>query len=76
MSAQPQRSPAEIRTSIEANRMQLAQSVQQLRGDLERLTDWRYQLQRHQNELLAGAAVVGLFVGARMLRRRRRRRRG
>jgi hypothetical protein len=74
--AAPQRSPAEIRSSIEANRMQLAVSVQQLRGDLERLTDWRYQLERHRTELMAGAAVVGMLVGVRMLSRRRRRRSG
>jgi hypothetical protein len=69
----PQRSPAEIRNSIEANRMELAVSVQQLRGDVARLTDWRSQIERHRSELMVGAAVVGLFMGTRMLRRRRRR---
>jgi hypothetical protein len=69
----PQRSPAEIRSSIEANRMELATSVQQLRGDVARLTDWRGQIERHRGELMTGAAVVGLLVGVRMLRRRRRR---
>lgn len=70
-----QRSPAEIRSSIEANRVELAVSVQRLRGDVARLTDWRGQLERHRDELTVGAAVVGLLVGARMLRRRRSRRR-
>jgi hypothetical protein len=69
-----QRTPAEIRSSIEANRMELAVSVQQLRGEVTRLTDWRGQLERHRSELMAGAAVVGLLVGSRMLLRRRRRR--
>ena len=69
-----QRSPAEIRSSIEANRVELAVSVQRLRGEVTRLTDWRGHVQRHQNELMAGAAVVGLVLGARMMRRRRRRR--
>jgi hypothetical protein len=69
----PQRSPAEIRNSIEANRMELAVSVQQLRGDVARLTDWRGQIERHRSELMVGAAVVGLLMGSRMLRRRRRR---
>jgi hypothetical protein len=68
-----QRSPAEIRSSIESNRMELAASVQQLRGDVARLTDWRGQVERHRGELMTGAAVVGLLVGVRMLRRRRRR---
>jgi hypothetical protein len=68
-----QRSPAEIRSSIENNRMELAVSVQRLRGEVQRLTDWRGQLQRHQGEIVIGAAaVVGLFVGSRLLRRRRR----
>ncbi len=68
------RTPAEIRDSIEANRLELAVSVQRLRGEVARLTDWRGQLQRHQGELVAGAAVVGLLMSARMMRRRRRRR--
>jgi uncharacterized membrane protein len=69
-----QRSPAEIRSSIEANRMQLAVSVANLRGEVARLTDWRAHLERHRSEITVGAAVVGLMLGARMVRRRRRRR--
>jgi len=67
-----QRSPAEIRSSIEANRAELAVSLGRLRGEVAQLTDWRAQLRRHQGELIAGAVVVGLAVGVRMLRRRRR----
>lgn len=70
----PQRSPAEIRSSIEANRMELAVSVQKLRGEVSRLTDWRGHVERHRSEITVGAAVVGLIVTARVLRRRRRRR--
>jgi hypothetical protein len=68
-----QRSPAEIRSSIEANRMELAVSLDRLRGEVAHLTDWRGHLQRHRGQLIAGAAVVGLVVGIRMLRRRGRR---
>jgi hypothetical protein len=69
-----QRTPAEIRDSIESNRMELAVSVQQLRGEVARLTDWRGHVERHRSELMVGAvAVVGLVVGRRLLRRRRRR---
>jgi hypothetical protein len=68
-----QRTPAEIRNSIEANRMELAVSIGQLRGEVARLTDWRGQIERHRSELTIGAAVVGLVLGARMMRRRRRR---
>lgn len=69
-----QRTPAEIRNSIEANRMELAVSVDRLRGEVTRLTDWRAHVERHRDELVAGAAVVGLLVGVRLLRRRGRRR--
>jgi uncharacterized membrane protein len=68
-----QRTPTEIRNSIEANRVELAASIGQLRGEVARLTDWRGQIERHRTELTIGAAVVGLVLGARMMRRRRRR---
>ncbi len=73
MAQAPQRSPAEIRDSIESNRMQLAVSVANLRGEVTRLTDWRGHIERHRSELVLGAAAVGLLLGARMVRRRRRR---
>jgi uncharacterized membrane protein len=68
-----QRSPAEIRSSIENNRVELAVSIDRLRGEVARLTDWRGQIERHRTELTIGAAVVGVVLGARMMRRRRRR---
>jgi len=68
-----QRSPAEIRSSIEANRMELAVSLERLRGEVAQLTDWRAHLERHRGQLIAGAAIVGFAVGVRMLRRRGRR---
>jgi hypothetical protein len=68
-----QRSPAEIRDSIEANRMELAVSVDQLRGEVAKITDWRGYVERHRNEIAIGAAaVVGLLVMRRLARRRRR----
>ena len=66
------RSPAEIRSSIEANRMELAVSVDRLRGEVTRLTDWRAHVERHRTEITVGAAAVGLLIGVRLLRRRRR----
>jgi hypothetical protein len=68
-----QRSSAEIRSSIESNRTELAVSVDRLRSEVTRLTDWRGHLDRHRGEVLVGAAVVGLVLGGRLLRRRRRR---
>ena len=68
-----QRSPAEIRDSMEANRAELELSLQRLRGEVTQLTDWRAHVARHRREILIAAAVVGFALGARGLRRRRRR---
>lgn len=68
------RSPAEIRSSIETNRMELAVSIDRLRGEVAHLTDWRGHVERHKDELTAGAALVGLVIGVKLLRGRRRRR--
>ena len=67
-----ERSPAEIRSSMEEHRMELAVSLDRLRGEVTQLTDWRAHLQRHRGQLIAGAALVGFAVGVRMLRRRGR----
>jgi hypothetical protein len=69
-----QRSATEIRSSIESNRMELAMSVDRLRGEVARIADWRAHVERHRTELTVGAAAVGMLMAARMLRRRRRRR--
>ena len=69
-----QRTPAEIRSSIEANRAELAVSVARLRGEVARVTDWRAHIERHRTEIALGAAAVGLMLGARIMVRRRRRR--
>jgi len=68
-----ERTPAEIRNSIESNRMELAVSLEKLRGEVAYITDWRGHVERHRSELMMGAAVVGLALGVRFLRRRRRR---
>jgi hypothetical protein len=59
----PERSPAEIRASIEANRAELAVSIEKLRGEVAQLADWRSHLRRHRGPALAGAAVAGFVVG-------------
>jgi Protein of unknown function (DUF3618) len=71
-----QRSPAEIRSSIEANRAELAVSLDRLRGEVAQLTDWRGQLRQHRREAVVGALVAGFVIGggiAGLLGRRRRR---
>jgi hypothetical protein len=68
-----QRTAAEIRNSIESNRVELGVSLNRLHGEVARITDWRGQLQRHQREVAVGVAVVGVLL---LGRRRRKRRRG
>jgi hypothetical protein len=58
-----QRTPEEIRSSIETNRAELAVSLQRLHGEVAELTDWRKQLGRHRREVLIGAAVAGFVLG-------------
>jgi hypothetical protein len=57
------RSPAEIRRSLEANRAALALSMERLRTEVDRATDWRAHLRRHSREVLIGAAVAGFVLG-------------
>jgi hypothetical protein len=58
-----ERSPEEIRRSIEANRAELGVAVERLRGEVAKATDWRAQLRRHQREVIIGAAVAGFVIG-------------
>jgi hypothetical protein len=59
----PTRTPEEIRASIEQNRLELGQSLEKLRGEVEQLTDWRSQLRSHQLQLTIGAAGAGFVLG-------------
>ncbi|HEY7949729.1 MAG TPA: DUF3618 domain-containing protein [Solirubrobacterales bacterium] len=83
MSAQPEpvrpptagtsgRSPAEIRRDIDLQRRDLGRSVEQLRGRVAELTDWRRQVYEHRSQLIVGAAVAGFALGGLMMLRRRR----
>jgi hypothetical protein len=58
-----QRTPEEIRKSIEANRADLAVAVETLRGEVTKATDWKAQLRAHKKEVIIGAAVAGFVVG-------------
>ena len=58
-----QRSPEEIRASIESNRHELVQSVDKLRAEVAVVTDWRRHLRRHKREVIIGAAVAGFVIG-------------
>jgi hypothetical protein len=57
------RSPEQIRASIEANRAELALSVDTLKREITRATDWHAQFRRHKREVLIGAAVAGFVLG-------------
>jgi Protein of unknown function (DUF3618) len=59
----PGRSPEEIRASIEANRQELGSSLEQLRHEVVRITDWRAQLRRHQTQVLVAAVITGFLLG-------------
>jgi hypothetical protein len=57
------RSPQEIRSSIEANRAELAHSLVRLRGEVAEVTDWRKQIITHQKQVVIGAAAAGFLLG-------------
>jgi hypothetical protein len=61
--ANGKRSAEDIRRSIEANRAELAVSVEKLRDEVHELTDWRKQLVRKHREAIIGAAGAGFVLG-------------
>jgi transposase-like protein len=64
------RSPEEIRASIVQARHELAGSVEELRGRIQVLTDWRRQINEHRGVAIAVGVTVGFLVGRRIFRRR------
>jgi hypothetical protein len=58
-----QRTPEEIRASIEQNRQELGTSLEKLRTEVVLLTDWRAQLRANQEQLVRVAAVSGFVLG-------------
>ena len=71
------RSPEQIRASIEETRRELAFSVNDLRSKVTEIADWRRQLSQNRGAALTTAAVTGFVVGGgsaaavSMFRRRR-----
>ena len=57
------RNPEQIRASIEANRAELAHSLERLRGEVAEITDWRGQIVKNQKQILIGAAAAGFVLG-------------
>ena len=57
------RSPAEIRQSVQETRRELEFSLNDLQSKVTELTDWRRQIAEHRREIVIGAAVAGFVVG-------------
>jgi uncharacterized protein DUF3618 len=57
------RTPDEIRASIEQNRQELGTSLERLRGEVVRVTDWRGQLRAHRRQAIIGAGIAGFVLG-------------
>ena len=71
----PGRTADEIRRDIDLQQVELASSVEALRGRVNELTDWRRQIEEHREQLIMGAAVAGFVIGGlAMLKRRKRNR--
>ena len=57
------RTPEQIRSSIEATRQELAFSVNDLRSKINEIADWRRHLIENRQTALVGAAVAGFVIG-------------
>jgi dienelactone hydrolase len=57
------RSPDQIRASIEETRRELAFSVNDLRSKVAEIADWRRQLAENRTAALTTAAVTGFVLG-------------
>ena len=58
-----ERSPEQIRTSIEETRRELAFSVNDLRSKVTEITNWRRQLAENREAVLVGATIGAVIVG-------------
>jgi hypothetical protein len=56
------RTPEEIRASIEQNRQELGTSLVRLRDEVSELTNWRGQLRRNEKNLQIAAAAAGFVI--------------
>jgi hypothetical protein len=56
------RDPAAIRAGIERARMEIEQSVADLRANVEETLDWRNVIRRHPVAAFAGAFALGMLI--------------
>lgn len=66
------RSAGQIRDDVQAQRHELARSVDALRVRWGEATDVKAQIRKHRAPLLVGAAVIGFAAGAAIAFSRRR----
>jgi hypothetical protein len=59
----PNRSPEEIRRSLETTREDLEYSLVDLRGKINEITNWRQQIRDNRKAVVIGAAVAGFVIG-------------
>ena len=59
------RRPEQVRAEIQKARAQIALSAQQLRHEVARRTDWRELVRQRPVACLAGAFVLGVWLGSR-----------
>jgi 3-dehydroquinate dehydratase len=62
MAAQ-QRTPEQIRASIEENRRELGHAIERLQSEVAELTNWRKKVAENQKQILIGAAIAGFVIG-------------
>jgi hypothetical protein len=59
----PQRTPEEIRASIETHRNDLTRAVGELTTATQQATDWRRQIRRNPLPFAAAATTAGFILG-------------
>jgi hypothetical protein len=63
MATPQQRTPEQIRASIEENRRELGLAIERLQSEVHELTDWRKKVAQNQKQILIGAAIAGFVIG-------------
>jgi hypothetical protein len=59
----PERTPEQIRASVQETRRELEFSLNDLQAKVTELTDWRSQIAEHRQQIVIGAAVAGFVIG-------------
>lgn len=59
----PERTPEQIRESVQETRRDLEYSLNDLSAKVTELTDWRSQIAQNRKQIMIGAAVAGFVIG-------------